>query len=83
MICEITKRALKSGNSADLHFKLPMTYCTTPHATTNTSPCELFLKRHIHTRLDLHKPDLQKSVMEKQSSQKSLHDLHGRSRELL
>ena len=78
------KRALKSGDSVDLHFNLMsflMTYRTTPHATTNTSTCELFLNQQIHTRLDLLKPDLQKSVMEKQSTQKSLHDLHGCSGE--
>ena len=78
------KQALRSVNSADLHFNLMsflMTYRTTPHATTNASPCELFFKRHIRTRLDLFKPDLQKSVMEKQCTQKSVHDLHGCSRE--
>ena len=34
-----------------------LTYRSTPHATTNVAPCDLFLGRHIRTRLDLVKPN--------------------------
>ena len=49
-----------------------------PHATTSTPPCELFLKRTIRTRLDLIRPDLGSNISGKQSSH---HDIHSRRRE--
>ena len=55
-----------------------MSYRISPHATTNTPPCELFLKRIIRTRLDLIRPDLGSNISDKQSSQKSHHDIHSR-----
>lgn len=41
-------------------------YRSTPHSVTGKTPSELFLKRHIRTRFTLLKPDLAKSVQEKQ-----------------
>ena len=38
------------------------------------SPSQLFLNRHVRTRLDLLKPDCERHVLEKQSQQKSSHD---------
>ena len=78
------KRALKNGNHHDLHLDLMtflMSYRISPHATTSTPPCELFLKRTIRTRLDLIRPDLGSNISDKQSSQKSHHDIHSRRRE--
>ncbi len=49
-------------------------YCSTPHSVTGKTPSELFLKRHIRTRFSLLKPDLARSVHEKQQGQKKQHD---------
>ena len=35
------------------------TYLTTPHASTNTTPSELFLKRLLRTCLDLLHPNIE------------------------
>ena len=58
-----------------------LTYRSTPHATTNVAPCDLFLGRRIRTRLDLVKPNLERRVCEKQANQKQQHDQHVRLRE--
>ena len=58
-----------------------LTYCSTPHATTQVAPCELFLKRNIRTRLDAIRPNYSGTVCDKQALQKELHDRHARSRE--
>lgn len=76
------KRALKCGH--DLHKDLNtflMSYRISPHATTNTPPCELFLKRTIRTRLDMIRPDLGSAISDKQSAQKALHDVHSKGRD--
>ena len=49
-------------------------YRTTPHATTNVAPCELFLGRKIRSRLDLLRPDVESRVNEQQAKQKACHD---------
>ena len=58
-----------------------LTYRSTPHATTQVAPCELFLKRNIRTRLDAIRPNYSGTVCDKQALQKVLHDRHARSRE--
>ena len=58
-----------------------LSYRTTPHNTTNEMPNELFLKRKLRTRLDLLKPDVNKSVSVEQAKQKNNHDCQCRSRE--
>ena len=58
-----------------------LTYRSTPHATTQVAPCELFLKRTIRTRLDAIRPNYSGTVCDKQALQKELHDRHARSRE--
>ena len=55
-------------------------YRTTPQATTQRSPCSLFLGRHVRTRLDLLQPSLADRVALKQAAQKSQHDQHARDR---
>ena len=49
-------------------------YRIVPHATTDVSPAELFLKHLSHTRLDLLKPSMQEHVFNKQFEQKKHHD---------
>ena len=55
-------------------------YRSTPHATTNLMPSELFLKRKVRTRFDLLKPSTEDVVTSKQAHQKMHHDLHSKLR---
>ena len=57
-----------------------LSYRTTPHTTTGTTPCSLFIGRSIRTRLD---PDIAQQVCEKQASQKHYHDKHTQGREFV
>lgn len=80
------KRGMKAGEESapSLNARLSqflLAYRSTPHATTNVSPSELFLKRKIRTRFDLLKPDLQSRVMSKQEDQKKYHDRHCKPRQ--
>ncbi len=81
------KRAMKAGaeSSPALNTRLSqflLSYQSIPHATTNISPSELFLKRKIHTRFDALKPDVQSRVEAKQDDQKKYHDQHCKPRQL-
>ena len=58
-----------------------MSYHISPHATTNTPPCELFLKSTIRPRLDLIRPDLGSAITDRQSAQKTYHDIRSRWRD--
>ncbi|KAK9517613.1 hypothetical protein VZT92_022969 [Zoarces viviparus] len=49
-------------------------YRTTPNYTTGQSPADLFLHRHIRTRLDFLKPCTKETVRKKQYQQKEHHD---------
>ena len=55
-------------------------YRITPPATTQQSPCSLFLGRSLRIRLDLLKPNPQESVAAKQAIQKRQHNQHARER---
>ena len=59
-----------------------LSYRSTPHATTGTSPSKLFLQRELRTRLSLTKPDLSSHVATQQGKMKFYHDRHAKSREL-
>lgn len=54
------------------HFLLR--YRTTPNSTTGEAPADLFLNRHVRTRLDFLKPSIQQTVRRKQYLQKEKHD---------
>lgn len=49
-------------------------YQTTLNCTTGQSPADLFLHRHVHTRLDFLRPSITSTVRRKQYRQKDLHD---------
>ena len=58
------KATVKEGKA--IHHRLSeflFEYRATPHATTNVSPSELFLKRKIRTRFDLMLPNTREFVM--------------------
>ena len=58
-----------------------LTYRTTPHASTNATPSELFLKRSLRTRLELLHPNVESVVCLSQAKQKAQHDSHVKERE--
>lgn len=81
------KNAMKAGDThgPPFHQRLMnflLTYRSTPHATTNVAPCTLFLNRHVRTRFDLLRPDVDGTVASKQAEQKRQHDLHAKKRDL-
>ena len=72
---------VNEGNGGTLSQSLAsflFSYHTTPHATTNVAPYELFLGRKIRSRLDLLRPDVESRVSEQQAKQKACHDRESR-----
>ena len=59
-----------------------LTYRSTFHATTGSSPCKLFLNREVRTRLTLIKHDLARRVLNQQGNMKQHHDKHAKPREM-
>ena len=81
------KNAMKAGQQSSLSLSQQLasfllTYRSTPHTTTNVTPCELFLKRRVRTRLDLLRPDCERRVCGRQAEQKYRHDQHAKQREM-
>ena len=60
-----------------------LTYQNTPHASTNATPSELFLKRSLRTCLDLLHPNVESVVCLSQAKQKAQHDVHAKEREFV
>ncbi|XP_064653072.1 uncharacterized protein K02A2.6-like [Lineus longissimus] len=54
-----------------------LTYRSTPHCTTGQSPADLVLKRGLRTRFSILRPDLNKSVTQKQQKMVDIHDQRG------
>ena len=70
------KGAMKSmkdepGNIGTRLLRFRFQYRSTPHATTGTSPAQLFLGRTLRTRLSMLHPDLAERVRVKQEKQQS------------
>ena len=57
-------------------------YRCTPHTTTDTPPCNLFLGRSLRTRLDLLRQAQEEIVLSRQDKQKQDHDQHAKERSL-
>ena len=79
------KRSLKASRNdgRSLSHRLAeflLSYRTTPHATTNSSPGELFLKRSFRTRFDLLRNPTKGFVECKQAEQKQHHDRRSKLR---
>lgn len=63
------KNGLKAMKGTDIHKKVAqfmLAYRRAPHATTGSSPAELFLGRQVRTILDIMKPDRREVVLQKQ-----------------
>ena len=52
----------------------PLSYRSTPHATTGSSPAKLFLQRELRTRLSFVTPDIGSLVASQQDKMKYNHD---------
>ena len=59
-----------------------ISYRSTPHATTGSSPAKLFLKRELRTRLSLVTPDIGSCVASQKDKMKSNHDKFAKYREI-
>ena len=59
-----------------------LSYRSTQHATTGTSPAKLFLQRELRTRLSLVRPDLVTHASCQQGKMKMHHDKHAKFREI-
>ncbi|XP_019858297.1 PREDICTED: uncharacterized protein K02A2.6-like isoform X2 [Amphimedon queenslandica] len=77
------KQALKIGrqegklSSQEVIDRFLLQYRSTPHATTLSTPAELFLGRLLRTRLDLMKPEIYQEVERQQAHQKHYFDRRG------
>lgn len=80
------KRALKASETGGKSLpqclaQFLFEYRASPHATTSSSPSQLFFGRQIRTRFDLLRPSVNSQVLAKQASQKLHHDLRSKSRD--
>ena len=57
-----------------------LSYRTTAHSTTGVPPCKLLMQRDLRTRFSLLVPSTEKTVLDKQSQQKTSHDHRSRLR---
>ena len=75
-------KKFSEGTVEDHVVRFVLQYAITPHTTTGRCPSELLFGRKLCTHPDTVKPDIGKSVEEKQSLQKKNHDLKARTRNL-
>ena len=70
------KKAMKASyrENKTVDDRLAEAYRVTPHATTKVAPCELLLKCHIRTRLELLKPSVEHTVTNNQDKQTTKQD---------
>ena len=59
-----------------------LSYRSTPHATTSSSPAKLFLQRELRTRFSLVTPDIGFRVASQQDKMKCNHDKFAKFREI-
>ena len=75
---QVIKQATKKmGTTIALNTRLArflLVYRTTSHATTEMRPDELFIHRHLRTRLTLTQPNLAPTIEKHQQQQKRSHD---------
>ena len=75
---QVVKQAVKKmGTDVPWNVRLTrllLLYQTTPHATTEMRPDELFLRHHLRTRLTLTQPNRQPTIERHQQQQKKYHD---------
>ena len=57
-----------------------LTYWSTRHPTTGSTPAKLFLGRELRARLTLLRPNTGEKVMDSQAKQKAIHDVHAKFR---
>ena len=82
------KRSLESSSSdpsCTLQQRIQnflLSYRSTQHATTGSSPATLFLQRELRTRLSLVRPDLATHVSHQQVRMKMHYDKHAKFREI-
>ena len=77
----LTKGMADGGTLSEVLNKFLFSYRTTPHATTNVSPAELFLKRQLRTVLDLLRPTAADSSSKARQRYQRNFDRHTRERD--
>ena len=74
---QVVKQAVKKmGTDVSLNVQLTrllLVYQTTPHATTEMPPDELFLRHRLRTQLTLTKPNCQPTIEQHQQQQQKKH----------
>lgn len=77
------KVKLQKVGTGDLHAQIArilLTYRSTPHEVTECCPSELLMGRKLRTALDLLRPDLRTTVLQKQIAQKRDYDHRAKPR---
>ena len=80
---QIVKKGLKNATEGSIRSRIAkvlLTYRTTPHSTTGSTPAFLLFGRNPRTRLDLLKPNTAEQIESKQLTQKKSHDNFVKSR---
>jgi len=76
-VIQIVKKGLRKTTDGSITARITKVLFAdynTPHCTTGNSPAKLLLRRQLHTRLDLLKPNSAAQIENKQLNQKIAHD---------